>query len=573
MSGEDKFNDFINSNPRESLMIVIFILMLGWQTIPAVVAVILYIIFTWLLKVNRWWLMGAGFLVVLESVYLSQQHLSKLALAEFLQQGFSVNKTVWHYLFSDRPLAAITFSFNQGFYYLIGTPLLMARLLSLAELISNNPHEARMKALQKGSLQSDVKELNDQAITRALKKLNDFHSNGTVLGVSKYSGNPVVVPDRFINQVALVLGTTGSGKTVTLQRFYQRAMLQGYPLIVVDGKPDEKNINWIMQCAKKNGRRFIGFNCGNYLPYDALAHGNFTELKDKIICLKDQWENDYYRSIAEDYLQTTFEVLLRSGGNLDLKRVVECLSYNQLKTLAATTDDVGLIDRVKELKNYDRKDITGLQAHLNILINSELGRFFNKTDQSFSLTEVIDQQAIVYFALPALRFPSFAKVLGKLVINDIKSVIDRNREYQGPVFTIFDEFSVFAGEQVLNLVNMGRGKGVHAIFGTQGLADLDKVDVSFKNQMLNCVNTLICHRLNDQDSAESVANWIGTQDVFNVTAQLNMKESDGGMGSVRVSKEYIVHPDAIKQELDVGEVFFVSKVGGFRREKVTVKIA
>lgn len=52
---------------------------------------------------------------------------------------------------------------------------------------------------------------------------------------------------------------------------------------------------------------------------------------------------------------------------------------------------------------------------------------------------------------------------------------------------------------------MGRGKGMHAIFGTQGLADLDEVDENFKNQVLNCVNTLICHRLNDQYSAESVA--------------------------------------------------------------------
>src|SRR5262249_28302749 len=143
---------------------------------------------------------------------------------------------------------------------------------------------------------------------------------------------------------------------------------------------------------------------------------------------------------------------------------------------ANETKNEALIDRVKELKNYERKDITGLQAHLNILINSELGRYFDKTEQSFSLTDVINQQAIVYFALPALRFPSFAKVLGKLVINDIKAVIDRERDYRGPVFTVFDEFSVFAGEQVLNLVNMGRGKGVHAIFGTQGLADLDKVD-------------------------------------------------------------------------------------------------
>ena len=370
--------------------------------------------------------------------------------------------------------------------------------------------------------------------------------------------------------MALVLGTTGSGKTITLRRFYQRAIMRGYPLIIIDGKPDTTNICWLTELAKKYHRRFMGFNCANYLSYDSLAHGNYTELKDKIICLKDTWENDYYRSIAEDYLQTTFEVLLKVGGQLDLKRVVECLSYNKLKLLATNTKDEALINRVKELKNYEQKDITGLQAHLNILINSELGRYFDKTEQSFSLTDVINQQAVVYFALPALRFPSFAKVLGKLVINDIKAVIDRERNYNGAIFTVFDEFSVFAGEQVLNLVNMGRGKGVHAIFGTQGLADLDRVDVSFKNQVLNCVNTLICHRLNDQESAEAVANWVGTRDVFSVTAQLNMKENEGGMGSVSVNKEYIVHPDEIKRGLKVGEAFLVTKVGDFRKEKIRI---
>lgn len=82
---------------------------------------------------------------------------------------------------------------------------------------------------------------------------------------------------------------------------------------------------------------------------------------------------------------------------------------------------------------------------------------------------------------------------------------------------------------------------------------------------------MICHQLNDQDSAESVANWVGTKDVFDVTAQLNMKESGPGMGSVKVNKEYIVHPDAIKQGLGVGEAFYVTKVGGFGVDKVRVR--
>ncbi len=140
------------------------------------------------------------------------------------------------------------------------------------------------------------------------------------------------------------------------------------------------------------------------------------------------------------------------------------------------------------------------------------------------------------------------------------------------IFMVFDEFSVFAGEQVLNLVNMGRGKGVHAIFGTQGLADLDRVDPGFKSQVMNCVNSIICHRINDQESAESVTSWIGTRDAFVLSTQYNPNQTDDGVGTVGKTKEFIVHPDQIKQELCTGEAYFVSKVGRFVVEKVRVML-
>src|SRR5262249_3302579 len=145
---------------------------------------------------------------------------------------------------------------------------------------------------------------------------------------------------------------------------------------------------------------------------------------------------------------------------------------------------------------------------------------------SFNLKQVIEGGAIVYFALPALTFPSFTKMLGKLVINDIKANIAALTGDK-KIFCIFDEFSVFAGDQILNLVNMGRDKGVHAVLGTQGLADLDQVSKTFRQQALNCVNTIICHRLNDQDSAEGVVKWVGTKEDFMLTGQLQIQRNSG----------------------------------------------
>lgn len=159
------------------------------------------------------------------------------------------------------------------------------------------------------------------------------------------------------------------------------------------------------------------------------------------------------------------------------------------------------------------------------------------------------------------------------MINDLKAMIDRRGNNDKPVFALFDEFSVFAGDQVLNLVNMDRGKGMHAVFGTQGLVDLDRVDVGFKSQVLNCTNTLICHRLNAQESAEAIANWVGTKDAFTVTVQINSQHAEARAGSVRVNKEFIVHPDMIKQGLRTGEAFYITKVGRFKKDKIRIRFS
>ncbi len=478
----------------------------------------------------------------------------KLSLLDIMHVGFTKHLVFWRAFFNQGLGTALEIAYQQAFYYLLGFPLFFAGLLAMTEWIPNSTHEWELRAIQRGRefSQKNIWRKQPNCWYMRFSRQSKENMDGTLLGVST-TQQSVIILDQAVNQMVLVLGTTGGGKTVTLHRFYQRALQQAYPLIIIDGKPTQANVDWLQRKSQDYQRTFYGFNCGDYHHYDPLAHGGYTELKDKLISLKDQWENDYYRSIAEDYLQTTFEVLLALKEDFDLKTIVNCLAYEELAIKTRSIANESLKIRVQRLQRYDSKDITGLQAHLNLLIHSELGAFFEKTKNTFNLAEVIQSNSVVYFALPALRFPSFAKVLGKLIINDIKAVIDRLESKQR-IFTVFDEFSVFAGEQVLNLVNMGRGKGIHAIFGTQGLADFKRVDPDFENQLLNCVNTLICHRLNDHESAESVASWVGTKDGFDITAQISEDKSTG-MGSVKRNKSFIIHPDSIKQDLQPGEAF------------------
>jgi hypothetical protein len=557
-------DDRIRGHPRETLKIVVVVIGLFWQSPMVFVGLFLYGAGHFL-KVKKWVLCVIGAVLSLEMGWYFT-----LPVSSLLREGFLMNCLVWKEIIRGHYWLALCYVYYKGLPYTLGGAPFFASLLGAIDAIPSHPHQVTLKNLGKGKHPDSVTDLPEKTVHHLLQNSQE-PLEGTLLGISKQSGEPIIISDQAINQILLVLGTTGGGKTITLRRFYQRALSEQYPLIIIDGKPSPDNVAWLMTLAEKKGRPFFGFNCGNYFHYDCLHQGGFTELKDKIISLKDQWQNEYYRSIAEDYLQTAFEVLLRSKEKFDLKRVAECLDYDELVILARETKDKTLLRRVASLENYERKDITGLQAHLHLLIHSELGEFFERHEAMFNLREAIQQRGVIYFALPALRFPHFSKILGKLVINDLKAVMDRlNAAY--PIFTVFDEFSVFAGEQVLNLVNMGREKGVHAIFGTQGLADLRKVDPVFLGQILNCANTLICHRLNDPESAESIANWVGTKEAFTVTAQISQAQGATSLGTVRSNKEFIIHPDWIKQSLQTGEAFYVTKVGQFRWDKVKVKL-
>lgn len=568
MHHDDVLGSFVRSHPLDAIRISIFLVFAIWFSVPALIGGAIFL-FLPQFKIDKK-TFALIVPIVVSLCFLSESyHHGFISISKEIHHGWQLNGDFWKRLYQEKTELALFSLLKQGFNFLVAVPLIVTSLLAAIDLLPMNPHRKNIAAIYQGKTVHPLKELPSADLTKALQAVTDV-AEGTALGVSTLTGKLVSVLDNEINQVVFVLGTTGAGKTITLRHFYRRAILKGYPLIIVDGKPTEENVNWVQTLAKKEGRTFYGFNCADNDHYDPLANGGYTELKDKIISLKDEWENDYYRSIAEDYLQTTLQVLLQSGKPFDLATIVKCLNYDCLIEMTRDLKDKNLMSRVNGLEHYERSDITGLQAHLNLLIHSELGEYFEINEKVFQIANAIKENAIVYFALPALRFPSFSKVLGKLVINDLKAVIDRQNTDKR-VFMVFDEFSVFAGEQVLNLVNMGRGKGVHAIFGTQGPADLDRVDISFKNQLLNCANTIICHRINDHSGAEEIANWFGTKDKLEITAQFDTHCSTASLGNVKQIKGFMVHPDWIKQELGTGEAFFISKVNGFRQDKIKVK--
>ena len=185
--------------------------------------------------------------------------------------------------------------------------------------------------------------------------------------------------------------------------------------------------------------------------------------------------------------------------------------------------------------------------------------------KTLTLADVLEKNEIAYFCLPALEFPSMAQTLGRLIINDLKATMAQQLMTSGPkkLYAIFDEFSVFAGEQVLNVINMGRSAGIHAVLSTQSLSDIasgrkDNAD-HFINQVIGNCNNFILHRQNSPEDAEKLASIIGTANQLEYTAQVS-QTGPTNMGTVRRTRGFIAHPDEIKS-LQTGEAFFFSKDG------------
>lgn len=465
---------------------------------------------------------------------------------------FFLHRSIFHSKGFPAPylwISAIPFSgfIGVALYFVLGRVSTMQRYL---------------KRVSQGQGIGTKKRLNETKIQKALQKIKTSAIvGGSILGVNQMTGQPVILTDKEANSHVLVLGTTGSGKTVTLCNLIESIIQRNLMLIILDGKGDTALANRIEAFAKQHNRKSYVFKMqGESAHYNPIASGGITSKKDRIIELRT-WSEDHYRKIAEGYLQTIFQLLEHFNIPIDLFTLSKYLRANAFYELARAQKDKSAIPLIESLESKE-KDVSSLISEIENMVNSEIGHLFNtQYENTFTLKQASEENAIVYFCLQPLAFPAYAEVLGKLIINDIKALAASylNQDKSKIIYCLLDEFSIFAGDQIVNLINQGRSAGIHAILSTQSLCDIErKGDKPLIGQIVNNCNHFIIQRQNHHEDAERSAQLIGTTDGFQLTSKIDSQLQNNQTGTVRLTKEFIVHPDDIKR-LKQGEGIVVNK--------------
>ncbi len=147
------------------------------------------------------------------------------------------------------------------------------------------------------------------AVRRRRARVAEVGSQGGGIALgSDETGRRVVLSDRQLSAHALILGASGAGKSTTLLTLLTEHVRLGRPVVAVDMKGSPAFASELARAAADAGRPFALWTPDGPASWNPLAHGNATELKDKLIAT-ERFTEPHYQRAAERYVQTALQLL------------------------------------------------------------------------------------------------------------------------------------------------------------------------------------------------------------------------------------------------------------------------
>jgi hypothetical protein len=333
---------------------------------------------------------------------------------------------------------------------------------------------------------------------------------------------------------ALVVGATGSGKTVTQTSIATHAIERGMGAIVLDPKGDGGMREQLRRSALAAGRSFLEWTPDGERVYNPYARGSASEIADKVLAGERFTEPHYLRQ-AQRYLGHAVRALRATGSPVSLHAIVEHLEPAQLELLVRELpepDARATFGYLDALSPRQHSELAGVRDRLAILAESDVGTWLDpqtRGAREFDLLGAVRSSAVVYFSLESDSRPLLSEMLGAAIVQDLQTTVAALQASPQPTLVVIDEFSAIAAEQVVRLFGRARSAGFSLVLGTQELSDLRPAGRErLLEQVLGNLTVLIAHRQVVPDSAELIASVAGRRGAWKVS-----RHSEGNTTRVR----------------------------------------
>lgn len=365
----------------------------------------------------------------------------------------------------------------------------------------------------------------------------------------------------------LVVGKTGSGKTVTQAYIATQGILAGQGAVVVDPKGDQAMRDALRTAAAAAGKRYVEWTTSGPTVYNPYKHGVATEIADKALAAENYTEPHYLRQ-AQRYLGHQIRAMKKAKVTINATTMVEYMYPKKLATLAhslAPADADKLRDYVNSLSTRQREELGGTRDRLAILAESDIGRWLTpeEGDTEFDLRDVVARGDVAYIQLDSDRFMEASKMIGVSIVCDLITIAASLQRVgqRRPTLVMIDEFAAVAATEVVRLFGRGRSAGLSLVVGTQSLSDFKAADDTdtLVDQVLDNISSLIVHQQTVPESAERLSQIAGTEETWTTTMRTHavVGSMPTGDGTKTRNRQFIIHPDAIKS-LRVGEAIVVA---------------
>ncbi len=385
-------------------------------------------------------------------------------------------------------------------------------------------------------------------------------------------GSPCYVPFGSSRGVhGLILGATGSGKTVTQAAITQSYVLAGLPAIVLDPKGDRYLREVLREAAVQAGMPFHEWSPDGRAIYNPFERGEPTEIADKAL-QGHEWTEPHYE-LATRRLLGKVLVTMQAAGTWPptLSGIVRYMEPERLDALASKVGgQVGadVAAYIDGLSAKAKADLSGGRDRMAILAE---GKFGPRIDPDIgegpllSFERALTKGEVIYMHIDADRFPATSKLLAAALVIDLVTLVAQMQGSGGRGLLVIDEFAALAAEQVYRLFGRARSAGLSVLLGTQSLADLrgaraDDPSDTFTEQVLTNIEYAVVHREADPDSAERLARMGGTQPSWTTTEKVGGRRDkwfERPEGTRTPDREFVVQPDEIKR-LGTGEAMLLN---------------